>query len=84
MGNFNLEVKAVGGHGCDRTTKEGGSLKLPYHGRNCPDCLFALFVEELKRNGCSISSATITHWPGENGQVVDDINTMKRESGQFA
>ncbi len=70
MGNFVLEVEAVGGHGCQREVKDGGEIITPCGG--CPDCSFVAFVEELRKT-CSVQRASITHWPGQSSSVVDVI-----------
>jgi hypothetical protein len=81
MGTFVVSVQAVGGHGCQRDIKDGGTVEgcgQP----SCPDCIARGFVAELKRTGCDVQKATITHWPGEPGSVVDDLLTKVR-SGSF-
>jgi hypothetical protein len=81
MGDFRIEVKAVGGHGCQREVKDGGDV----HGcgqMGCPDCIAREFVATLQRKGNSVNSATLTHWPGQAGEVVDDLLTKKRR-GSF-
>lgn len=81
MGMYRIEIEATGGHGCQREVKDGGEVYGCGH-RNCPDCAARAFVEELKRQGSQVEKATLTHWPGEPGQVVDDLLTRKR-SGSF-
>ena len=81
MGNFNIEIKAVGGHGCDRDVKDGEEVRGCGQ-MSCPDCLAREFVAQLRRNGCSVASATLTHWPGEEHTITDDLLTRKR-SGSF-
>ena len=91
MGTFRVEVQAVGGHGCQRDIKDGGTVDgcgQP----NCPDCITRRYVNELKavanvsfspgggRN--TDAYATITHWPGQRGVVVDDLLTRIR-TGSF-
>jgi hypothetical protein len=49
---------------------------------NCPDCQTREFVEQLQRKGCSVESAKLTHWPGQEDEVVDDLVSKKR-SGNF-
>jgi hypothetical protein len=87
MGTFNINITAVGGHGCERKAKAGDKL----HGRcgrfNCPDCMAYEFVQQLKQRGMLShppdAQAEMTHWPGQPGQVVDDLLTNERKSGQF-
>ena len=81
MGNFKIEVDAAGGHGCQREIKDGGIVQgcgLP----TCPDCLARNFVAELRARGFAPTSATFTHWPGEETEVVDDLVTHTRK-GSF-
>jgi hypothetical protein len=84
MGNFRIEIDAVGGHGCERETKDGGTVKgcgQP----TCPDCMARKFVADLKAAGMfsnTPAAAKLTHWPGTKEQVVDDLLTGKR-SGSF-
>jgi len=92
MGDFRIVVEAVGGHGCQRDVKDGGTVKANCGQESCPDCAARAFVEEFKKHN-SVSSATLTHWPtsdlpnrrrtpptGEN--IVDDLLSLKR-SGSF-
>lgn len=73
MGDFRITVNAVGGHGCERETKDGG--KVYGCGRmNCPDCITAKYVAELARAGAMVKDAAIEHWPGTDGQVTDVFN----------
>lgn len=81
MGQYKVEVVAVGGHGCQREVKDGGEV-YGCRRMDCPDCIAREFVEELKRRGNSVESATLTHWPGQSGQVQDDLLTKKR-TGSF-
>lgn len=80
MGNFRIEIDAVGGHGCQREAKDG-ELVYGCRNMNCPDCLTREFVEKLKSK-MTVNSAKFTHWPGEKGQVSDDLLTYRR-TGSF-
>lgn len=85
MGMHKIEITMVGGHGCDRDAKEGeklaarcGNILL------CPDCAAAELVERFPASfGFSGCGATFTHWPGEPGEVVDDLLTGTRKKGEF-
>lgn len=80
MGTFNINITAVGGHGCQREIKDGQEVSGCGE-ETCPDCKTRRFVEDLRRSA-SVESAILTHWPGQPTQVVDDLLTRKR-SGNF-
>lgn len=70
MGDFRIEINAVGGHGCQREAKDGE--KVFGCGRmDCPDCLTAKFVADLARSGAMIKDAKLVHWPGQPNEVTD-------------
>lgn len=81
MGQFNVSVTAVGGHGCQREVKDGGQV-YGCGQMSCPDCIAREFVETLKRRGANVEEAKLTHWPGTPTEVVDDLLTRKR-TGSF-
>jgi hypothetical protein len=86
MGHHRIEIDMVGGHGCDRDAKEGQPLKA-CGSPSCPDCAARRFVADFKARGAfglSPSGATITHWPGTSGEVVDDLLTDTRAKGSFS
>lgn len=72
MGNFICEFEAVGGHGCQREIKDGGAIMALCGSESCPDCAFVAFIDKLKKS-CSVSRATITHWPATPSSVIDVI-----------
>lgn len=78
MGNFKIEIEAVGGHGSDRTAKQGEALNIT----NGPDKLAQEFAAQLAVNGCSIVSATLTHWP-DTTPIVDDLMRGVRVARSF-
>lgn len=81
MGTFVVSVQAVGGHGCQRDKKDGEVVEgcgQP----TCPDCIARGFVADLKKSGASVDKATLTHWPGDPSEVVDDLVTKVRK-GSF-
>jgi hypothetical protein len=85
MGNFRIEIDAVGGHGCQREVKDGGTVAESCGLAACPDCIARKFVAELKAAGVfnyPPASAKLTHWPGTPGEVRDDLLTGIR-SGSF-
>lgn len=81
MGQFNVNVTAVGGHGCQREIKDGQEVKGCGQS-NCPDCIARDFYKKLCEIGCSVESATLIHWPGTSTEVVDDLITRIRK-GNF-
>lgn len=84
MGQFRVEIVAVGGHGCDRTTKEGQPLYGRCSRHRCVDCdISELLLKWKTLNVASIESATFTHWPGTESEVVDDLLNNKRLKGEF-
>lgn len=90
MGNFRIQIDAVGGHGCDRTAKPGEALK-PCDAPSCPDCAARRLVADfLKTTGAYLDEnaggATLTHWPADiqsGPEVVDDLVTGTRRRGSF-
>lgn len=81
MGTFLIEVKAVGGHGCQREIKDGSEVRGCQR-MDCPDCITREFVKKLKDKGSSVEVATLTHWPGTPQEVKDDLLTGIRK-GSF-
>jgi hypothetical protein len=82
MGQFRVEVTAVGGHGCQRQIKDGGQVQQFCGIPGCPDCAAREFVRLLKRTGASLEKAEIIHWPGTSTEVRDDMLTGLRK-GSF-
>jgi len=82
MGNFRIEIDAVGGHGCQREIGDGETVTQWCGQSSCPDCKARAFVADLKSTGNSIAKATLTHWPGMPSQVQDDLLSGKR-TGSF-
>ena len=70
MGQYKIEITAVGGHGCQRELKDGETV-YGCGRMDCPDCITAKFVADLARAQNNIESATLTHWPGSPSEVVD-------------
>lgn len=81
MGQYRIEITAVGGHGCQRELKDGQTVYGCGH-RGCPDCSARALVDELRRNGNTVESAKLTHWPGTTTEVQDDLLTKVRK-GSF-
>jgi hypothetical protein len=81
MGQFIVHVDAVGNHGCQREVKDG-EIVTGCRQAGCTDCITREYVEHLRNHGTSVSAATVTHWPGTESEVRDDLLTGKR-SGSF-
>src|SRR5690606_8209271 len=63
MGDFRVTLEATGGHGCNRTAKEGD--QITGCGRmDCPDCVTAEYFAKMKKF-CSTAKATFHHWPAD-------------------
>lgn len=73
MGQFRVEVTAVGGHGCQRGVKEGQQLQAFCGSPTCPDCEAREFVRRYKRLGVNVEEAKIIHWPGTASEVTDSL-----------
>jgi hypothetical protein len=92
VGMFRVEVTAVGGHGCQRTVRDGQQVQNFCGSTSCPDCIAREFIRSLKRAGVSFEptyecngfkhGAVIRHWPGDKTEVVDDLLTGAR-TGSF-
>ena len=86
MGTFNVNITAVGGHGCERKAKEGDKLFSRCGRFNCPDCMAYEFVQQMKQRGMMNypdAAAVFTHWPGKPDEVQDDLLNNVRIKGQF-
>lgn len=81
MGNFKIEIEAVGNHGTDRNAKQGDPIVFGTPGPHNPDALAKQFVDQLAMS-CSVSSAKLTHWP-DTTPIVDDLKNATREYGDF-
>ena len=73
MGDFRVTVNAVGGHGCCRDVKDGGTV-YGCGSMRCPDCLTAKFIADLARSGAMLKDAKLEHWPEQPSTVLDDFN----------
>lgn len=83
MGQFKIEIVAVGGHGCQRELKDGKEV-WGCRSMGCPDCRTREFVYKVLKElaNCNVESAKIVHWPGTPGEVTDDLMTKIRH-GSF-
>ena len=81
MGDFRVEVNAIGGHGCQRELKDGSTVE-PCGSDSCPDCIARRMVVELQAKGSIVRDALLIHWPNSTPTIVDNLLTKKR-SGTF-
>jgi len=81
VGTYNIEIEATGGHGCQREVKDGQKV-FGCQRMGCPDCETRRFVKTLRDSGSSVSVAKLTHWPGQESEVQDDLLTGIRR-GEF-
>lgn len=82
MGTFKIEITAVGGHGQDRSKKDGEVVNFQEYGPHTPDALAERFVKEMKHFGINVEIAKIIHWPETESEVTDDLLTGIRK-GNF-
>lgn len=82
MGDFRVTIKAVGGHGQDRSTGNGEVVDFEADNVNSPEAILKRAVAELQATGNSVTEATVHHWPGTSSEVVDNLLTGRR-IGQF-
>ena len=82
MGTFKINITAVGGHGQDRSKKDGEIVNFFEEGNTSPDAIAKIMVEMMKVHGINVEEAEIVHWPGEESEVKDDLITGKR-TGNF-
>jgi hypothetical protein len=89
MGDFRIIIDAVGGHGQDRSKKDGERVNFAEGGASAPEVIAKALVSALIGSGCSVQSAKVIHWPADNyegrdpeKQIVDDLLTGVRK-GHF-
>lgn len=66
MGDFRIIIDCVGGHGQDRSKKDGEVVDFNTDGQGSPEALAVELIEKLKQSGCSVDAARIVHWPLDN------------------
>lgn len=66
MGDFRIVIDAVGGHGQDRTKKDGDVVNFSADYDLAPEAIAEKFVTTLQASGCSIQGAKVIHWPADN------------------
>lgn len=81
MGNFKIEIEAIGGHGFAREVTQG--QRIPWE--NAPDGdvdkIAASCVGELSKHA-NVISAKLVHWP-DTTPIIDNLLTGIREHGDF-
>lgn len=84
MGNFKIEIEAVGGHGIQREVKQGEAIAYVNADPREPDRKAFDFVQQLKEAGMFGygGSAKLIHWP-DTTPIVDNLLTGIREHGDF-
>ncbi len=82
MGTFRITIMGTGNHGVDRSVASGDTVDFTKDGDNTPDAIAKRLTDELASTGAQLSEATITHWPGQPSQVLDDLRTGRR-AGSF-
>jgi hypothetical protein len=82
VGNFKIEIEAVGDHGFSRETKAGESIPYETAHENDPDRFAFETTQKLKAMGCNVLVAELTHWP-ESTPIVDDLLSGRRAIGNF-
>jgi hypothetical protein len=82
MGQFKIRITAVGRHGDRREVGDGAALDLASLPETSIDRVAHDAVEKLKSLGATVETATLTHWPGQAGEVVDDVLNKVRH-GSF-
>jgi Asp-tRNA(Asn)/Glu-tRNA(Gln) amidotransferase A subunit family amidase len=85
MGNFRIEIEAVGPHGEPferRKIGDGEELDFESLPESSVDRVAHEAVEALKARGATINSAKLIHWPGQSSEVVDDV-LAKQRHGSF-
>jgi len=83
MGQWRLEISAIGGHGCERKARRGEKLYNRCGKFGCADCLAYDFVQMLRVKGFSVETARFIHFPGARQEVVDDLLSNERRMGEF-
>ncbi len=82
MGNYRIVIDAVGGHGVDRSKKDGEVVNHYAEGRTTPDAIAKTLAHLASDLGLSINDAKLIHWPGEESEVTDNLLTGIR-AGSF-
>lgn len=82
MGNFKIEIEAVGGHGSAREVAQGNAIPYDKLVPTEPDAVVKDFVERFGKLN-NVVSAKLIHWP-DTTPIVDNLITGVREHGDFS
>lgn len=66
MGDFRIVIDAVGGHGQDRSKKDGEVVNFAEGGKDAPEVIANALVRALQATGCNVTNAKVIHWPSDN------------------
>lgn len=83
MGNFKIEIEAVGGHGIQREIKQGERIDYSATYGHEPDAMAAAFVRDLACKNNDVLYAKLVHWP-TSSPIVDNLLTGTREVRDFS
>jgi hypothetical protein len=83
VGQFRLEISAIGAHGCERKAHQGDKLYNRCGKFGCADCMAYDFVQMLRVRGFTIEGARFVHFPGASQEVIDDLLVNERKRGAF-
>lgn len=81
-GEYTILIKAMGRHGCRREVPSGGVVIEGCGRMDCPDCQARHFINILRTTGALIIMGEMTHWPGSQHAVTDNLKTGVRR-GNF-
>lgn len=84
MGRYRITITGLGNHGHAREVKAGGEIPIRpcEQPDGCVDCIAQEFVKKL-RGASSVEHATLEHWTGKPGVVIDDLVFNERACGDF-
>jgi hypothetical protein len=83
VGQFAIQINAIGAHGCERKARTGEKLFNRCGKFGCADCMAYDFVQMLRVKGFQVEFARFVHHPGARQEVVDDLLVNERKQGAF-
>lgn len=81
MGNFRIVIDAVGGHGQDRSKKDGEVVDFTADSEISPEAIAQRAVVELKAKGVNVLSAKVYHWPADTVYQGDPVIPVSNDGG---